>query len=314
MAFGPSPLLEQEGHASRKTLISHMPDPVLPILASYPLASHAFDESTSRAYRGVWTSKTWNPVSGCYPASTGCAHCYARKLAEDKRGTIAFPLGFDVVMKPHKLDEPRKIKASTLIFVNSMSDLFLPEISDEYRDRILAVIRETPRHTYQTLTKRPENAVRYCATRKLPANLWLGVSVEAQPYVGRVDELRKIEAAVRFLSIEPMLSDLTLNLADVGWVIVGGESGCHLAIHVDVKHVELLQIECVYCVERGRHQTSMRLVTPPRSMVHTQVGRCRGPCVLPHVTAAAEQIEYARIGNARQHTSAKRDLVAHESG
>lgn len=176
----------------------------------------------------VWTSKTWNPVSGCYPASTGCAHCYARKLAEDKRGTIAFPLGFDVVMKPHKLDEPRKIKASTLIFVNSMSDLFLPEISDEYRDRILAVIRETPRHTYQTLTKRPENAVRYCATRKLPANLWLGVSVEAQPYVGRVDELRKIEAAVRFLSIEPMLSDLTLNLADVGWVIVGGESGCHL--------------------------------------------------------------------------------------
>ena len=115
-----------------------------------------------------------------------------------------------------------------MIFVNSMSDLFLPEIADDYRDQILDVIRETPRHTYQTLTKRPEIAARYCANRKLPPNLWLGTSVESQRHVDRIDHLRKVDAAVRFLSIEPMLSDLTLDLTGIGWVIVGGESGCHL--------------------------------------------------------------------------------------
>lgn len=177
----------------------------------------------------VWTEKTWNPASGCTPVSPGCAYCYARKLAEDKRGTLAFPRGFDIVLKPHKLDEPRSIRKPSLIFVNSMSDLFLDEIPDSYRDRILDVIRETPRHTYQTLTKRPARAVEYCRSRQLPPNLWLGVTVEDQTRANeRIPLLQQIDAAVRFLSVEPMLSPLTLDLSGVGWVIVGGESGAHL--------------------------------------------------------------------------------------
>jgi len=177
----------------------------------------------------VWTALTWNPCSGCVPVSPGCKFCYARKLAEDKRGTLAFPHGFDIVMKPHKLDEPRRLKGSQLIFVNSMSDLFLDEITDEYRDRVLTVIRECPRHTFQTLTKRPNRAAEYCRSRKLPANLWLGVTAEDQTRANqRIPLLQQIDAAVRFLSIEPMLSGIELDLRGIGWVIVGGESGAHL--------------------------------------------------------------------------------------
>jgi protein gp37 len=178
----------------------------------------------------VWTEKTWNPMSGCHPVSPGCAHCYARKLAEDKRGTLAFPVGFDVVLKPHKLNEPHAMKKPALIFVNSMSDLFLDEIPDEYRDRVLRVIAETPRHTYQSLTKRPANAARYFATRKVPPNMWLGVTVEDQLRADeRIPLLRQIDARVRFLSVEPMLSAIAFDSLDgMGWVIVGGESGSHL--------------------------------------------------------------------------------------
>jgi protein gp37 len=177
----------------------------------------------------VWTEKTWNPVSGCHAVSPGCAYCYARTLAEQKRGTVAFPVGFDVVLKPHKLNEPKRLKTPSLIFVNSMSDLFLDEIPDEYRERILDVIRATPQHTYQTLTKRPEGAARFAATHELPSNLWLGATVEDQARRTRIDVLRTIKASVRFLSIEPMLSAIDLgDLRGIGWVIVGGESGSHL--------------------------------------------------------------------------------------
>jgi protein gp37 len=178
----------------------------------------------------VWTEKTWNPTSGCHPVSEECRHCYARSLAEQRRGTVAFPVGFDIVMKPHKLDEPRKIKAPALIFVNSMSDLFLDEITDEYRDRILTVIRETPRHTFQTLTKRPENAARYFSTRDVPANLWLGVTCGGASWAHRIDVLRTINAMVRFVSVEPLIEPLgQVDLSGIHWVIVGGESGNHLS-------------------------------------------------------------------------------------
>lgn len=177
----------------------------------------------------IWTTATWNPVSGCHPVSEECRYCYARSLAEQKRGTLAFPVGFDIALKPHKLREPHSMRKPTLIFVNSMSDLFLDEIPDSYRDQILDVIESTPRHIFQTLTKRPENAVRYFSTRKVPKNLWLGATVGGAPWKERIATLQSIEAATRFISVEPLIRPLgPVSLDGIHWVIVGGESGFHL--------------------------------------------------------------------------------------
>lgn len=178
-----------------------------------------------------WTDLTWNPVSGCKAVSAGCKYCYAESLAENKRGTAAFPKGFDLTLRPHKLEEPRRVKRPSLIFTNSMSDLFLDEIDDEYRDRCFAVMAREDRHRYQVLTKRPENAARYFATRPVPASVWLGVTVEHQLTAGRIDVLRSIAAPTRFLSCEPLIGPLDLRgrLDRIHWVIGGGESGSHLA-------------------------------------------------------------------------------------
>lgn len=185
-----------------------------------------------------WTELTWNPASGCTKISPGCKYCYAHALAENKRGTPAFPVGFDIVEKPHKLCEPAKTKRPSLIFTNSMTDMFHEEISDAYRDRIFTAIAATPRHRYQVLTKRPEAAARYFTTRRVPDCVWLGVTIENQNYVDRLRVLRRIAAKVRFASLEPLLGPIDLELAEFGedrltdgihWVIVGGESGAHLS-------------------------------------------------------------------------------------
>lgn len=175
----------------------------------------------------IWTEVTWNPTTGCKEITPGCAFCYAKTIAEDKRG-LAFPLGFNLTYRPHKLDEPKRLKQPSLIFVNSMSDLFWDQITDEYRDKVLDVIEATPQHQYQVLTKRDEELLRYSRRRKLPANFWAGVTIESQAYVKRADTLRKVRAQIRFLSCEPMLSEIRLNLTDLHWVIGGGESGRHL--------------------------------------------------------------------------------------
>jgi protein gp37 len=176
-----------------------------------------------------WTELSWNPASGCTPISAGCRHCYARRIAEPKRGSAAFPRGFDVTLRPKKLAEPARVERPSLVFTNSMTDMFHSEIPDAYRDRILEAMRETPRHRYQVLTKRVEAAERYFSTRRAPACMWLGATVEHAATAGRVDVLRRIDAPVRFLSIEPMLGPLPdLDLAGIHWVIVGGESGHQL--------------------------------------------------------------------------------------
>ncbi|HPP29053.1 MAG TPA: phage Gp37/Gp68 family protein [Phycisphaerae bacterium] len=176
----------------------------------------------------AWTEKTWNPTTGCRKVSPGCAYCYACAIAEQKRGTPAFPIGFDLQLRRHKLTEPTKIKTPSLIFVNSMSDLFWEDIPDDYRDQVFDTIESTPRHTYQILTKRPENMLRYSRRRALPDNVWVGVTVESQPYIDRVDVLRQVRAAVRFVSLEPLLSPINMDFAGLDWCIVGGESGLHL--------------------------------------------------------------------------------------
>jgi protein gp37 len=178
----------------------------------------------------AWTTRTWNPVSGCEEVSEGCKWCYAKTLAEAKRGTPAFPRGFELTLRPHKLSEPYRLKRGELIFVNSMSDFFWDRISDEYRDRMLDVMIATPQHQYQVLTKRPEKMLEYSKRRELPDNFWAGATVESPRVLHRVDTLREVRASIRFLSAEPLLGPLVpgLKLDGLHWVITGGESGAHL--------------------------------------------------------------------------------------
>lgn len=176
-----------------------------------------------------WTEQTWNPVSGCTKISPGCKHCYAEKMAERLRhmGCSGYENGFVLTLQPSRLRQPEQRKKPTVWFVNSMSDLFHEEVPDDYIDQVMDVIRRTPQHTYQLLTKRAERLPAYFANRSVPQNLWLGVSVEDRKYgVPRIDHLRQVNAHIRFLSVEPLLEDIgDVDLTGIHWVIVGGESG-----------------------------------------------------------------------------------------
>lgn len=177
----------------------------------------------------IWTEKTWNPMSGCTPITEGCKFCYAQTLAEAKRGTSAFPNGFDLTMRPHKLREPFALKTPTLIFTNSMSDLFWDQVPNEYRHKIVDVIEQTPQHEYQVLTKRPEALLKFSKERQLPPNFWAGVTVESGRLLHRLDILREVRAEVRYVSAEPLLSAFgDPDLSGIHWMITGGESGTHL--------------------------------------------------------------------------------------
>lgn len=175
-----------------------------------------------------WTDKTWNPITGCTKKSTGCLHCYAEMMSRRLKamGQEKYANGFTVTLHERCLGEPFAWKNSHNIFVCSMSDLFHEKVPFEFVDKIFAVIKKTPQHRYQILTKRAERMAEYFATRNIPENVWLGVTVEAKDYRFRIDCLRKLQATVKFLSCEPLVEDLgELNLAGIDWVIVGGESG-----------------------------------------------------------------------------------------
>lgn len=175
-----------------------------------------------------WTDYTWNVFSGCEPVSEGCKFCYAETLAEQKRGTRAFPNGFDLTLRMHKLNEPYRLKKPSLVFVNSMSDLFWDAVGDDIRDQIVDVIESTP-HEYQVLTKRPHEMLRYSRRRKLPPNFWAGVTLESARHADRLDLLRSVEVEVRFVSAEPLLGDISgCDFSGIHWLIGGGESGRHL--------------------------------------------------------------------------------------
>ena len=180
-----------------------------------------------------WTDATWNPVRGCTKISPGCKHCYAETFAERFRGVKGHPYeqGFDLRLVPEKLTEPFAWRSPKLVFVNSMSDLFQPDVPDEYVEAVSQVMVTANWHTYQVLTKRSER-LRDLLTEKLQLaaqhdNIWWGVSVEDRKYgLPRIDHLRQSPAKVRFLSIEPLLEDLgDIDLSGISWVIVGGESG-----------------------------------------------------------------------------------------
>jgi protein gp37 len=184
-----------------------------------------------------WTEATWNPTTGCDRTSPGCDNCYALTLAKRLKA-MGVPRyqnegdertsgpGFRLTVHPDLLDAPRRWREPRLVFVNSMSDLFHDDVSDEFIRAVFDVMRDTPRHTFQVLTKRSKRLARLAPHLEWPANVWMGVSVETARYRFRIDHLRQVPAAVRFISAEPLLGPLgKLDLTGIGWVIVGGESG-----------------------------------------------------------------------------------------
>lgn len=194
-----------------------------------------------------WTEQTWNPTVGCTKVSPGCKHCYAEAMAIRLQAmrTNGYENGFKLTTLENRLIEPILRKKPTVYFVNSMSDVFHERVPFDYIDRIFETIRQTPQHTYQILTKRAARMAKYFATRKPPANAWLGVSVEDIKYgLPRIDHLRKVDASIRFLSIEPLLEDLgEFDLSGIHWVIVGGESGPK-ARPMQEAWVEDIRIQC----------------------------------------------------------------------
>jgi len=237
------------------------------------------DETTMNETAIAWTDYTFNFFSGCKKISPECAHCYAHTLAERHRGDRAFPHGFDLTVREHKLAEPRKLlksKGPMLIFCESMSDIGLDdaELSAEERARLnqsgfadmwsvreafFEVIEETPEHRYQVLTKRPDTLLDYfeAHSREVPANVWLGTTIGHEKSVHRLAFLKRfrdIGARVLFISAEPLLCDLAprLDLRGIDWLIVGGESGSHVS---DPKHADRLLV----------HRGGLRKTWSPRA-------------------------------------------------
>lgn len=176
-----------------------------------------------------WTDATWNPVTGCTKTSAGCVHCYAEVMSRRLKamGVAKYQNGFSVTIHEDALNEPKKWLKPRTIFVCSMSDLFHKDVPFEFVDKVITVIKDTPQHHYQLLTKRADRMEAYFQTREVPKNVWIGVTVEEQISKSRIDNLRSIQKApIKFLSCEPLLEDLgELNLNGIDWVIVGGESG-----------------------------------------------------------------------------------------
>lgn len=202
-----------------------------------------------------WTESTWNPTTGCDRVSPGCDNCYALTLAKrlkamgsekyqaDGNPATSGP-GFKLTIHPDALDIPRTWKQPRVVFVDSMSDLLHPEVPFGFIESVFEVMSDTPQHTYQILTKRSKRLLKIGAKLPWPSNVWMGVSVESERYAFRLDHLRAVDAAVRFVSAEPLLGPLpNLDLSGIDWLIVGGESGPN-ARPVDGSWVRDLRNQC----------------------------------------------------------------------
>jgi protein gp37 len=203
-----------------------------------------------------WTEATWNPTTGCDRVSVGCDNCYALSLAgrlkamgvakyqHDGDPRTSGP-GFGVALHPANLDIPRSWRRPRLVFVNSMSDLFHARVPLAYVQQVFEVMTQTPQHSYQLLTKRAHRLARLADKLPWPDNVWIGVSVETADHLDRVDSLRQVPAAVRFLSCEPLLGPLRgMDLCGIDWVIAGGESGAN-ARPVQAEWIRDLRDQCV---------------------------------------------------------------------
>ena len=175
-----------------------------------------------------WTEATWNPVTGCTKVSAGCKNCYAERLAKRLQlmGNRRYKNGFRLTLHEDVIDLPRSWRSGRMIFVNSMSDLFHRDVPLEFIQRVFQTMRECPQHVFQILTKRSERLQKLATHIDWPSNVWIGVSVENAAVLSRVDDLRIVPAAVRFLSCEPLIGSLArIDLRNIHWFIVGGESG-----------------------------------------------------------------------------------------
>lgn len=179
-----------------------------------------------------WTNATWNPVTGCTKISAGCDNCYAERFSERFRGVEGHPFeyGFDLTLRPERMEQPLTWKKPKMVFVNSMSDLFHKEVPVEYIKCVFDTMENAHWHIFQVLTKRSSLMRKFVNQRyrsaSVPENIWLGVSVEDHSKRSRIEHLQETNASIRFLSIEPLIGPPgELDLAKIGWVIVGGESG-----------------------------------------------------------------------------------------
>lgn len=210
-----------------------------------------------------WTNATWNPTTGCTKVSAGCDNCYAFALAHVRLADVykkRLPVlntaanrkdPFAVRTWPERLSQPESWKNPMIIFVNSMSDLFHVDVPEEFVRKIFEVMLRVDRHIYQVLTKRPSRALRFFnrnqdlfPTGMIPAHIWLGTSVENQKVINRVKQLVQVPAETRFLSCEPLLGNLELELSGVHWVIVGGESGIGYR-KLNLDHARSIRDQCI---------------------------------------------------------------------
>jgi protein gp37 len=194
-----------------------------------------------------WTDATWNPVTGCSKVSPGCKHCYAERMAKRLKsmGQPRYRNGFQLTLQQDVIQQPLTWRKPRVVFVNSMSDLFHSDVPLYYLQRVFKVMADAYWHTFQILTKRSERLAEVGNRLEWPRNVWMGVSVESEDYIYRIEQLRTVPAAVRFLSVEPLLGPIyKLPLNDIDWVIVGGESGPH-ARFIDPTWVRRIRDDCV---------------------------------------------------------------------
>jgi protein gp37 len=197
-----------------------------------------------------WTDATWNPVTGCTKISAGCDNCYAERLSERFRGVPGHPFehGFDLQLRPERLEQPLHWREPRMIFVNSMSDLFHKQVPFKYVDRVFETMERADWHQFQILTKRSSRLRDYVNTRypgdSAPRHIWLGISVEDGTKKSRIRHLQEANAGIRFLSIEPLIGPMgSIALKGVHWVIVGGESGPH-ARPMEIEWVREIRDQC----------------------------------------------------------------------
>ena len=193
-----------------------------------------------------WTESTWNPVTGCSKVSDGCKHCYAERMAHrlQAMGNPRYADGFAVTLHPDLIDAPKSWRTPRKVFVNSMSDLFHEKVPVGFIKKVFATMRACPQHTFQILTKRSKRLAELAPQLDWAPNVWMGVTVEDGRVIHRIPDLRRVPAAVRFLSCEPLIGPCeNMPLDGIDWVIVGGESGPH-ARPMDITWVRSIFKQC----------------------------------------------------------------------
>ena len=233
-----------------------------------------------------WTEMTWNPTTGCDKISAGCKFCYAEVMSKrlQAMGVEKYKNNFEITTHEDELQTPYTWKKSKVVFVNSMSDLFHKDVPFDFITRVFQVMNDTPQHTYQVLTKRPEIVLKFSKQLNWTPNIWMGTSVEDSRVTNRIDALRETDAQVKFLSLEPLIGPLkNINLTKIDWAIVGGESG-HGARPMEFNWVYDIKLQCqeagvlFFFKQWGKPEFNMNPLDPTIDAEHPQ--HAKGGCML----------------------------------